>query len=561
MNLPTHASLKNRWGNPLHFVVALLFVCAIATVVSINTIGVLNNSNYHESQRTSYHYDDLRVTEKDYIANYLRALPSPLLFYAITKAALAAKLDLVLFHKLLIVFCNFILLINTALIAKRFNGTLAGIAAVAIVSVQPIFHYQINSASSHSFAFPLIMMGFALLVYEKHVWLGLLVIVSGLLYPPIAAPIWLMLAWKLVINKQFFPLSRHSVLVLFGLVVIGLVAAALLLQQLLPVDGFGDRTGPFDQIQLFPENGPDGRFSSTVSRPLYYVFGISITQFRSAIPGGGVLLLCYLYVLFAFYGLWQLLLKSDFRSKILSFLVPLSIFFVVVYIFKPSLSYRFLLYPLHTILPILFVSGVFYFAMNHTPGNRKQAGLIIGAIFLYLLTFNSVDSYRQGFTFKLDNSSHELNKVIQQLPRSVLIAAWPNAENTDLIPYITGKPLFVSRRGHAIAGHTNVLMEMRQRMNALIDAYFGDDHDALVRLHCRWGVDYLIVDRMHFLDKSLIKEYFEPFQSLIKTKLLTIPTQQMILFSPPDAWVTDAVGNYLLINMSMVVDSTGCASS
>ena len=91
--------------------------------------------------------------------------------------------------------------------------------------------------------------------------------------------------------------------------------------------------------------------------------------------------------------------------------------------------------------------------------------------------------------------------------------------------------------------------EMRRRMFALIDAYFGADERALARLRDEWGVDLLIASESRLKDGPGKSDYFEPFDSYLSEMARTGPNRTAYLLTPPPDAVVFRAGDLFVLDL------------
>jgi hypothetical protein len=96
--------------------------------------------------------------------------------------------------------------------------------------------------------------------------------------------------------------------------------------------------------------------------------------------------------------------------------------------------------------------------------------------------------------------------AVAGLPRDAVVAAFPS-ETSDSIPYLTRRSVFVAHETH-MPFHTRYTELMRERMRALIHAYFATSAETLRDFRDRQGVTHLLVDRRNF---ETHPNYFAPF--------------------------------------------------
>jgi hypothetical protein len=535
-----------------------ILLSALLAIVAINTLHIFNANYFHEELRILYHLDPARTNAKDYGGQYLGKFPQPILYDVLTKAALGIDVDLIIFHKLLMLACLLLVLAGSALAGWRIGGAAAAAAVPLLVAAQPIYHFQINSATPHAFAFPLLIWGLVCLLYERPFLLAGLTVLSGLLYPPISPVLGLGLAWHLVIASNCMSAQNENrVADVLVLGITGAISVTLLWRQLLPIEGYGASLPPGDKVEIYPENGPAGRHFYAVFHPVAYVMRKTIWQFRQVVPPPIVIMLILFYIAAAGYGLYQLRKRTDIFRPVLSFIVPSLIFCVLVMLLRPYVSYRFVLYPLFVVLPVLFVGGLLKLCETNRAKPRDQAAAIVAVMAMYIVSLNSLDADRNGFTLRLDDPSNRLMEFVRGLPADNLLAAWPSGSQTSLISYVAGRPILLNHKAHypTYEGYT---INLRARMFDLIYAYLASDIEPLIRLHCRWKVDYLVVDRDHFADEETAPDYFAPFNKRIEKILSTAEMSKMILRQPPAGAVVFQAGKFTVLNMALLSDGAVC---
>ena len=70
---------------------------------------------------------------------------------------------------------------------------------------------------------------------------------------------------------------------------------------------------------------------------------------------------------------------------------------------------------------------------------------------------------------------------------------------------------------------------MRERMNAMFDAYFSTDAVPLVRLRQEFGVTHLLVNTRDFTDPRHTPDYFAPWKARIAQSLAEIKGKEYLL--------------------------------
>ncbi|MCH8250635.1 MAG: hypothetical protein IH913_13635 [Proteobacteria bacterium] len=535
-----------------------LFLLMLLVVVGENTLDSFSAYNFHEEWRILYHLDPSRTNGKDYAGQFLGQFPQPVLYLYLTKAAVGAGVDLIIFHKLLGVLCSILLLAGGVVSGWRVGGALAAVATAVFIAAQPIYQYQLSSATPHAFAFPLLIWALACLLYDRPYWLAGLTVLSGLLYPPVSPVLGLVLAWHIAVTRK--GLSGRNPDRVANVLVIAITAAislAFLLHQLAPIEGYGATLRPGTMLDIYPENGPDGRHFSGVFHPLGFVLDNAIGQFHEALPVLLIIAVPICIVAVAGLGFYYSRKHAELFQPLLSFIVPSAMFCAFITLLAPYVAYRFLLYPMFTILPVLFVFGLLTLCYDHRSTLRYPAAVIVAVMAPLVIALSGPSAYSAFSPLKLDQRSGELMSYLQQLPADSLIAAWPGGAQTSLIPYVAGRPLFVNYKAHypTYEGH---IANMRMRMFDLIDAYLAQDPQPLIDLRCRWQVDFLVADGTHFPREGVSLDYFAPFDARIKKVLSTADKPAMILRQPPADAVVFEAGRFKVLDLAILAGGASC---
>jgi hypothetical protein len=560
MNEPRDVRLLTpgvRLQSPEKIAIAI-FLCLLLWLTGGNLASNFSPDNFHEELRILYHFDAARTNARDYAGRYLSQLPQPFLYAALTKAALGAGIDLIPFHRWLGFSCTLLMLAGGALSGWRVGGALTAAIATILIAAQPVYQYQIMSATPHAFAFPLLTWGLVFLLYDKPYFLAALTAFSGLLYPPISPVLGLALAWYLIFVRKTLCGTKQERLT--GIVVLAATAAvsfALLWHQLAPIEGYGDVLRPGEKIDLYPENGPNGRHFYGVHHPLAYVLASAVGQLRFSLPVYFTVFVPMTMVAIGGLGLYYFRERPPYFRALVSFIVPSIIFCALVTMLRPYVAYRFLLYPLFTVLPLLFAYGLLTLCYAHAAKLRHPAAVIVALVTPLALAFSSTEGYRSFSTLKLGEPAQELMDYLRQTPADSLIASWPGDEETSLIPYVARRPVLVNYKAHYPA-YEDYVGNMRTRTFDLIDAYLATNAEPIINLHCRWQVDYLVANRAKFSAESTSFEYFAPFDAHIAETYEAADASKFFLLQPSADKIAFATGDYVVLDLAKFVDSAGC---
>ena len=534
------------------------FVFVLLALVSTTFIDNFDASNFHEEFRILYHLDPARTNDKDYVGQFLSQLPQPILYDLLTRAALGSGMDLVVFHKLLGAFCTLLLLAAAVLSGWRVGGPLAAVLVTVLVAAQPIYNYQISSATSHAFAFPLLMWGLVCLLYERPYWLAGLTVLSGMLYPPASPILGLLLFWHVVVAHK--GLSRRAPRRFPDMLVIGATAVVslfLLLRQVAPIEGYGAPLQPGEKIDVYPENGPGGRLFFGVFEPLSHVRVVTMDQLHEALPIAVRILVPLCVVAIACFGLYSFRDRPGVFRPLLSFVVPAALLCIVVTLLRPYIAYRFLLYPLFTILPLLFVCGLLTLCRRYRSTLRYPTAAVVAITAPLVFAVSDINGHQPLRPIQLGPPTRELMEYLEKLPADSLIVAWPGRRETSLIPYLAGRPLLVNYKAHFPA-YEQYVEDMRARMYDVIDAYLAEDRQPLIKLRCRWQADYFVVERALASGSPQVLRYFEPFRERIRIRAEAVDQSRLVLLEPPAEAIVFTAGGYTVLDLAALAAGTTC---
>ena len=340
------------------------------------------------------------------------------------------------------------------------------------------------------------------------------------------------------------------------------------------VADFGAALEPMQKVDLYPENGPEGRHFLGVFNPMLYVLGKALVQFHTSNLMLALAVLLALAAL-ALFGLFSLAKGSATRKALFGFILCSAVLWTAIYLVKPYHSYRFVFYPLFVFLPLLSVvglqqvcrrlqrqgdlrrrharpsldGGLRVVAAPVRPRLRFPDIAAVAVLVPLVLAFDSGEPEKAGYRWHLDPQARQVIDFAAGTAADSLFAVWPGAQSElELIPYLAGRPLFVMEKVHYPIYEDHIL-EMRARMQALIDAYLAAEETPLRDLHCRWGVDYLVAEKAHFGEDARRPEYFAPFDSRIEEIWQSSRQDDFQLRSPAPALVALETERYLIVRL------------
>lgn len=411
-------------------------------------------------------------------------------------------------------------------------------------------------ATPRMYAYPVMALILYALIRDHPFLLMGTVIVSGALYPIVSTIGGVCLASWMLLK----PLAAHGLVSqwrwsrrLGAVALTGFLTLAGLLPMWLDSEPYGRRVVAAD-VALYPEAGPDGNYRIYDQLP-YKLFGSEwAIYFVGPMYSHGDPIMPWLNVhknldqktvmsVLAVMGLIVLviislaiksMLKQDpggVAARLIGFFCGCVVLHVIAWLCAPYLYIptRFFMYSLPFLIPLMFPWALSVL-LKQIPRLRSAPKLrtltFLGIISLYLMAFGG----RGNVDFAASSEtqlSKPLAHTIAALPTDVLIAGWPAGEIRN-VEYVTRRNVFLTAASHHVL-HLTYMKNMRERMNAVFDAYFSTDAAPLYRLRDRFGVTHLIVETRDFTDAQHPPEYFAPWRSRIGPRLAAIKGKEYLL--------------------------------
>ncbi|HMA92764.1 MAG TPA: hypothetical protein VKP30_08765 [Polyangiaceae bacterium] len=428
-------------------------------------------------------------------------------------------------------------LIGLGIAAHRLGGLAAAFVAMALCLSTQLVLGRSAGVLPRAFAFPILSLMAAALVNGRVKAIAWLTVIGAGFYPVLTVIGCLVLAIYLFLmpsddrgTSRHWPLRRRVLLILSTAV----ACAVLTLPFSLRMRAYGQAIG-YDDLRAFPEAGPGGRHDSVTAPPHAPLPEASTVVARNTVTGvgssivpsmrGAVLknaeflghlrdALAYLTVIGAtLYGLR----RSAPMRRLAVLAAATGVGYLIAMPVAPSLvvPHRYVLYT----VPIVAILCVSSFTLGFLPsswtnqgsiehGRRAVPLLMSGALVLGF--FGGRGDPRAGLGRFIADADQPVFRAVAQLPPSALVAGWPDG-TMDSLSVATHRTPFLSRELH-VPYHSGMTLLLRERMYALIDAYFAGDPSPLIRLREQYGVTHLIVapERLHSRPS-----YFRPFQPRI----------------------------------------------
>jgi hypothetical protein len=397
------------------------------------------------------------------------------------------------------------------------------------------------------YGYPLIAITLYALVRDRPRLLGLMAILGALLYPIVASIAGLCLSGWLILPrfaKQSI-VSRWSLQRrLATLAAVGLLTVGCLAPLLAGHGAYGRRLVAAD-IANYPEAGTDGNYRPYDQLP-YPLFGQeSLSYYLGPLYSHGdaiapwlnlhknldpmtllaALAAAALVILVVVSASLRRLLRSDQRGagiRLLGFFIVCTLLHVVAWLTAPYLYIptRYFMFSLPFIVTLIFPWSLYLIVgrigqLQTAP--RLRACTFLAIIGVYLVAFGGRGNVEFEKGSMVAKSSQPLLAAIAALPKNSLIAGWPYGEMKNL-EYASRRNAFLTGELHQVL-HLEFVEAMRQRMDALFEAYFSVDAAPLRRLRDQFGVTHLLVETHHFSDPKRPPEYFSPWRSRIGPRL------------------------------------------
>ena len=503
-----------------------------------------------------FKYDRKEPIPTTYIKEYYLNVTCPLLYRWMT--TVGAKLIDVRHFQLALTYLLYGFFI---LILGRIGWILGGAVlsfAVVVFSIEAWIFFGLGfiGGAPRMFAYPLIALIFLSLIQDRPLLLAATVVLGGLLYPIVVMIGGFSLACWLLLKPLASAgvVSRWSISRRLGiLAVTGLLTLAGLIPLMLASKPYGRHVVAAD-IATYPEAGPEGNYRPYDRLPfglfgaeaLIYYAGPLISHgdpilasvnihknldSRSALAmiaaSGAVILV----IIFA--GA-RALLGTNLRVttlRIVVFFIGCIVLHVVAWLLAPYffIPTRYLMFTLPFLMTLIFPWALFALLENSRQLRAlpmTRSAVFLGIITVYLLMFGG----RGNVDFSeavVKKSSQPLFDAVAALSTDAVVAGWPIGELSKM-EYATRRNVFLTGDVHQVL-YLDCLKAMRQRMDALFDAYLSTDAAPLSRLKQNYGVTHLLVDTQDFSGSDHRPEYFAPWNARIRQRLAEIKGREYLL--------------------------------
>jgi hypothetical protein len=455
----------------------------------------------------------------------------------------ARLLDPLVFSQLLTLFLVIGCLPPLFRIGQELGGRQGGVC-VACLFVVFYFMYDFSGGLPRSFAFPLLIACAALLRRHTFGYFTVLLPLQSLLYPPILLNTVALAVVTWGRGWQYAPWAQIWRQALALGVGVGIAGGILLsVYTLSPHAAYG-RLVTRSEARAMPEFSAYGRIPFFAQNPVLTLLnsraGIVATQLAW--------LAALLIVMYLVCRPTRLRIPSVVKDLLWTSIALFVLAHLVL--FRLHLPARYVMYTFPLAAMLLLATnvertstaiGMHWPALLHTlrvlyarPGLRWVTVALLALTSLAIQTRYGVLSGQ-----RVESDALQLYRYLQTLPKDVLIAGHPF--EMDNIPLFAIRRVFVNHE-LSLPYFTGYYAEVRQRLFALLAAYYAADVEEVQRFVRHYGIDYILIDRRHFAPPFLCGSiYREPFNSFIKRRLddrqrfalLVAPALQRVYTSGP----------------------------
>jgi hypothetical protein len=476
--------------------------------------------------------------DTDYVADYYLAC-FPLGYWALFAGAARLGIDPTVLSHVLPHLLWLLTAAGLAAVAYRLAGNLPAFCVLALSLGSDAYLERMAGGLPRTFGYPILSLALVGLAYARTGWCVASVLLGALFYPVAGVISGLALVPALLLPESTgCRVSSRSLRARWAL--LGTTAAlsvAVLLPSLIAGHRFGDPVRPAE-LSAYPEIGPGGRYGDD-SRPPFKGFLNSIPDaLEPALlaatnpwsPSARAWLIgeaaqpwdsrhyrrtLRTLLVIVLLGAAGLLLRERAARRV-ALLGAASALGYQLAVWAMPYAYLPERYSVYTgaLIGTLAVasSSAGFFPRWFDRGRRRWARTSVVAAQVALLLWLFAGRVPEGAGINIDFRRHQaLLDFIGTLPENAFIAAWPRGI-TNGIAYAGRRRAFVTFETHQ-AFHREYIEEMRDRMRALIDAYFATSLGPIEWLRDHYGVTHLMIETSHF--ERWPPSYFKPFDQWI----------------------------------------------
>ncbi len=457
---------------------------------------------------------DPELFPNDYASHYILSQWMPVGFVAVNRAW-ALFSDPQNLHRLLRCVLYFAAMPFVWSASRRVGGKVQAFAGLLLYASSINCIWRIVGGMPHSFAFLLLWWGISAQLAGRARQVAVCTVVSAAIYPAVTPILGIMLAiWLLF--PSLTPGMAHDAppfrlgwpRKLLWLAVPG--AGSVLFVALLMVPAwhtYGPSVEMSHDFVAYPE---------LVRSPGLDPFDFTANSFdQSHFLNGKVKFTVAMRITDGLFLIGLLgLLARDLRDRrptaLRPFLLAAALCFVGMYILDWEVSYRYAIYSFPILLTLYVPIGLRHLCWR-LPCAPLRSGYFFGTLLMYAGLLSQAPAVTMGYNLLVEPEVKPLMNFLHGLPKDTMIAGWPGFDALQVIPYVTQRQMLIIDFSYTLA-HRNYMLEMRRRMLALDNAYFGKEKAPLLTLRDEFGVDYLIINSEQLLGEAP-PTYTEPYST------------------------------------------------
>jgi len=521
-----------------------------------------------------YHYGDPALFANDVIGKYHSDGTGD--FFRLVYIIGAKVSDPMTLSRVLPIVLLIAALGGMAVAGRNLAGKPGAFLAVALCAGAAVMHSRLVGGLPRGFAYPFLAWCVAALTGGWVRAFAVLMVVGAGFYPIPAVLGGITLAlWLLVMPAvdrgvaSGWSLRRRVIFLAITAAATGLV----ILPFALRMRPHGETIKP-SMIQEFPEAGPGGR-SGPLDRapfPPFFDAAASLVARSAVSPANRGLVpsvaksarstkkldagLRSAFAWIVALGLIRVGFASAAVRRLAAFAVATCIGYVVANAVTPTLvvPQRYAQFAIPILVPLAIIAGLrgLYPRRlgpdgSQTPAQRRWTlGFMVAVGTLVLLVFGGAGPRPRKDDVTLRKPDKPLYAAIRKLPKNVLVAGWPR-EVMNQVPLATKRTPFLTQQTH-MPYHSKMTLVMRERMKALIQAYFATRNGPLIELREKFGVTHLVVEWSHFRGEP--PKYFKPFNPDIQRALRSAEGREFAVERAAETAAVFSDEKYALLDLS-----------
>lgn len=480
-----------------------------------------------------YRFYDPALFKDDYVADYYLSQWMPVGYYVLHRAAatFAEPLHTLIAIRLLMWLAPLPFVWQAG---YRLGGRANAVVSVLLYSTSVVFLRRSSGGMAHSFGLPLVWWGIAAMLSGRPRQLAAATVISAAMYPVVTPLLGIALALLLLFPQltPAVPRSAKQFSVSFLQKCLWLAVPALASFALLAATLYigSEQNGTVMDAATLKSDYPESSYRWSIIDPAYMLVLMYRYQYFYPFGWEGSVPVIYGFLIMLLIGA-LLLDRRDLRPRGLRpYVLSLVFSLCISRSFLYDHAYRFVSYGIPPLVT-LYTPLVFRRLVQLVLPYKAQAVAFMALVLIYVGSHSKPDAELAGYYMRFESRQEKAIAFIKTLPADAMVAGWPDEAWGGIVhavPLLAQRKALVTLRTHALIHH-DYIMEMRERMFALIDAYLAMDLAPLLRLRDEQGVDYLVVNESDLgvgcyaqpLQRRYATNapaYFEPFDSYARER-------------------------------------------